>query len=49
MPKHNFTIRLGYEEAEWLRKEAEKQHRTVANLIRYILCLYRENKDDHHA
>lgn len=43
---HNFTIRLSDDELEWLKAEAEKQHRTIANLIRYLLCLYRENNED---
>ena len=43
MGKHNFTVRLSDETLMWLREEAERQHRTVANLINYILSLYREN------
>lgn len=43
MVKHNFTVRLSDETLEWLRKEAERQQRPVANLISYILNHYREN------
>ena len=47
MPKrHNFTIRLDAEELEWFKSEAKKQHRTVANFIRYLLSLYREGNED---
>ena len=40
MTKRNFTIRLSEEDLEWLKEEAERQQRTVANLITYILSLY---------
>ena len=43
MPKSNFTLRLNDEELEWLRQEAQKQNRSMGNLIRYILRDYKRN------
>ena len=41
MLKSNFTLRLNDEELEWLRQEAQKQNRSVGNLIREILEEYK--------
>lgn len=43
--RHNFTVRVSDEEAEWLKQEAERQGRSVANLIRLLILRYREGVD----
>ena len=43
--RHNFTVRVSDEEAEWLKQEAERQGRSVANLIRLLIMRYREDTD----
>ena len=44
MPKSNFTLRLNEDELEWLHQEAQKQNRSVGNLIRYILREYKQRE-----
>ncbi len=39
--KHNLTIRFSDEEIEWLKCEAKKQVRPVAQLVRWIVAEYR--------
>lgn len=40
----NFCVRVNEEQREKLEKEAEKQKRTVSNLIRLIIDEYFEEK-----
>lgn len=42
----NFTIRFSDEEAQWLKREAAKEFRTVANLVRWIIAEYRRSKTE---
>ena len=44
MPK-NTTIRFSDEEYKWLKNEAESQQRTVSNLIKRVLNLYKKNQN----
>lgn len=37
MPKKNFTVRISEELRQWLEAEAEKQNRSIANLIIHII------------
>ena len=47
MRKNNFTIRLSEEQLEWLKKEAERQQRSVGNLIAYIVSKYSRSQSTH--
>lgn len=41
--RHNYTVRISEDEAEWLKEEAQCQGRSVANLIRLLILKYRED------
>ena len=38
------NLALTNEERKWLKEEAERQQRSVANLIKYILHCYKTNQ-----